>query len=213
MCVPNPCQSLNILSGFFPPGFAPGFASEGLPCGTDPPSGGVLCRYRSIARRSRLAAGDGRWVGCSNAGEGEPLTPPAGRADDFVWPRREVGSTSGMASVEPQSKTVGMVHPKRTRQSDRPLNIRGVRRGPGKRSRGNFPGEMSSLRSPAQAETSRRSSSTDGESARRTPNSDRDEESRALPKRFGPMAQLFGPTSGPTGRARLARTWWISWMR
>ena len=23
--------------------------------------------------------------------KGEPLTPPAGRADDFVWPRREVG--------------------------------------------------------------------------------------------------------------------------
>jgi uncharacterized protein len=23
--------------------------------------------------------------------KGEPLTPPAGRADDFAWPRREVG--------------------------------------------------------------------------------------------------------------------------
>ena len=23
--------------------------------------------------------------------KGEPLAPPAGRADDFVWPRREVG--------------------------------------------------------------------------------------------------------------------------
>jgi uncharacterized protein len=23
--------------------------------------------------------------------KGEPLAPPAGRADDFAWPRREVG--------------------------------------------------------------------------------------------------------------------------
>jgi hypothetical protein len=38
--------------------------------------------------------------------KGEPLTPPAGRADDFVWPRREVGreQTKGenpVASVAP----------------------------------------------------------------------------------------------------------------
>jgi hypothetical protein len=38
--------------------------------------------------------------------KGEPLTPPAGRADDFAWPRREVGreQTKGetpSASVSP----------------------------------------------------------------------------------------------------------------
>jgi uncharacterized protein len=39
--------------------------------------------------------------------KGEPLTPPAGRADDFAWPRREVGreQTKGetpSASVSPE---------------------------------------------------------------------------------------------------------------
>jgi uncharacterized protein len=38
--------------------------------------------------------------------KGEPLAPPAGRADDFVWPRREVGreqvkSETPVASVSP----------------------------------------------------------------------------------------------------------------
>jgi hypothetical protein len=39
--------------------------------------------------------------------KGEPLAPPAGRADDFVWPRREVGreqvkSETPVASVSPE---------------------------------------------------------------------------------------------------------------
>jgi len=38
--------------------------------------------------------------------KGEALTPPAGRADDFAWPRREVGreqatGTNPVASVSP----------------------------------------------------------------------------------------------------------------
>jgi hypothetical protein len=38
--------------------------------------------------------------------KGEPLAPPAGRADDFVWPRREVGREQAkgeapVASVSP----------------------------------------------------------------------------------------------------------------
>ena len=40
--------------------------------------------------------------------KGEPLAPPAGRADDFVWPRREVGreqarGESPVASIAPDS--------------------------------------------------------------------------------------------------------------
>jgi hypothetical protein len=39
--------------------------------------------------------------------KGEPLTPPAGRADDFIWPRREVGREQArgdtpVASVSPE---------------------------------------------------------------------------------------------------------------
>ena len=40
--------------------------------------------------------------------KGEPLSPPAGRADDFVWPRREVGheqakSETPIAAVVPDA--------------------------------------------------------------------------------------------------------------
>ena len=35
--------------------------------------------------------------------KGEPLAPPAGRADDFVWPRREVGPAMRDELVEPPS--------------------------------------------------------------------------------------------------------------
>jgi hypothetical protein len=43
--------------------------------------------------------------------KGEPLAPPAGRADDFVWPRREVGREQAkgetpVASVGPDGTTV-----------------------------------------------------------------------------------------------------------
>ena len=39
--------------------------------------------------------------------KGEPLAPPAGRADDFAWPRREVGREQAkgetpVASVSPE---------------------------------------------------------------------------------------------------------------
>jgi hypothetical protein len=42
--------------------------------------------------------------------KGEPLAPPAGRADDFVWPRREVGREQAkgeapVASVSPDGTT------------------------------------------------------------------------------------------------------------
>jgi hypothetical protein len=43
--------------------------------------------------------------------KGEPLAPPAGRADDFVWPRREVGREQAkgetpVASVAPDGTSV-----------------------------------------------------------------------------------------------------------
>jgi hypothetical protein len=58
--------------------------------------------------------------------KGEPLTPPAGRADDFVWPRRELGSAAGVASLSPDSKTVGTAPPNRPSQADRHRNVSGV---------------------------------------------------------------------------------------
>jgi hypothetical protein len=48
--------------------------------------------------------------------KGEPLTPPAGRADDFAWPRREVGREQAkgeapVASVSPDGKTAAPATP------------------------------------------------------------------------------------------------------
>jgi uncharacterized protein len=48
--------------------------------------------------------------------KGEPLTPPAGRADDFAWPRREVGrepakSDVPVASKEPAAPAAGAPAP------------------------------------------------------------------------------------------------------
>ena len=45
--------------------------------------------------------------------KGEPLAPPAGRADDFAWPRREVGREQAngetpVASVAPEGKAAGV---------------------------------------------------------------------------------------------------------
>ena len=47
--------------------------------------------------------------------KGEPLTPPAGRADDFVWPRREVGqeqvkSDTPLAAALPDASRPVMAH-------------------------------------------------------------------------------------------------------
>src|ERR1700716_3355844 len=50
--------------------------------------------------------------------KGEPLAPPAGRADDFVWPRREVAMAKGeapMASVAPDGITTGRAPQKKTK--------------------------------------------------------------------------------------------------
>ena len=50
--------------------------------------------------------------------KGEPLTPPAGRADDFVWPRREIAMAKGeapMASVAPDGITTGRAPQKKTK--------------------------------------------------------------------------------------------------
>jgi hypothetical protein len=50
---------------------------------------------------------------------GEPLTPPAGRADDFVWPRREIGPapSDAMASVSAGGITTGSAPQRRTKAS------------------------------------------------------------------------------------------------
>ena len=65
-----------------------GAASAGR---TDPAAGGILRRHRSIARRSRLAPAAVDALAARTLVKGEPLAAPAGRADDFAWPRREVG--------------------------------------------------------------------------------------------------------------------------
>jgi hypothetical protein len=50
--------------------------------------------------------------------KGEPLAPPAGRADDFAWPRREVGleqakGETPVASVSPDGTIGGPLKPKK----------------------------------------------------------------------------------------------------
>jgi hypothetical protein len=52
--------------------------------------------------------------------KGEPLAPPAGRADDFAWPRREVGhelakGESPVAAVSPDAPVAAPPKPKVTR--------------------------------------------------------------------------------------------------
>jgi hypothetical protein len=52
--------------------------------------------------------------------KGEPLTPPPGRADDFVWPRREIGPAKGeapMASVSPDGVTTGSAPQKNKKEN------------------------------------------------------------------------------------------------
>ena len=48
--------------------------------------------------------------------KGEPLTPPAGRADDFSWPRREVG----VLSAPPSDPAVATVTPDGTAAAPKP---------------------------------------------------------------------------------------------
>ena len=61
--------------------------------------------------------------------KGEPLAPPAGRADDFAWPRREVGREQAkgetpVASVSPDGTIAAPVAP------PKPKKIRPIQPGP-----------------------------------------------------------------------------------
>jgi uncharacterized protein len=54
--------------------------------------------------------------------KGEPLAPPAGRADDFSWPRREVGREQAKgeppsASVRSDAKTASPAPPRKTKET------------------------------------------------------------------------------------------------
>jgi hypothetical protein len=54
--------------------------------------------------------------------KGEPLTPLAGRADDFSWPRREVGREQAKgetpsASVRSDAKTASPAPPRKTKET------------------------------------------------------------------------------------------------
>jgi uncharacterized protein len=58
--------------------------------------------------------------------KGEPLAPPAGRADDFVWPRREVGREQAkgetpVASVGPDGTAAGPGTPGAPQKPKKPL--------------------------------------------------------------------------------------------
>ena len=62
--------------------------------------------------------------------KGEPLAPPAGRADDFVWPRREVGREQAkgetpVAAVSPDGTVAapGTARASRSRRSRRSGSI------------------------------------------------------------------------------------------
>jgi hypothetical protein len=63
--------------------------------------------------------------------KGEPLTPPAGRADDFVWPRREVGheqtplATALPDALRPVMARATPPHPKKLQHAKprRPMDI------------------------------------------------------------------------------------------
>jgi hypothetical protein len=51
--------------------------------------------------------------------KGEPLSAPAGRADDFAWPRREIEHTKGetpVASVSLESNARAPLQPKKHRR-------------------------------------------------------------------------------------------------
>jgi hypothetical protein len=73
--------------------------------------------------------------------KGEPLTPPAGRADDFAWPRREVGREQAKgetpsASVSPDGTAAAPNAPPKPKKSLHtrprpPVNIGGSAWGPG----------------------------------------------------------------------------------
>ena len=67
--------------------------------------------------------------------KGEPLAPPAGRADDFVWPRREVGREQAkgetpVATVAPEGTVAAPAAP------PKPKKLRPIQ--PGPPSAGNF---------------------------------------------------------------------------
>src|SRR5450631_3265086 len=58
--------------------------------------------------------------------KGEPLAPPAGRADDFVWPRREVGREQAkgeipVASVAPEGTVIAPGTPPKPKKQLRPV--------------------------------------------------------------------------------------------
>jgi hypothetical protein len=64
--------------------------------------------------------------------KGEPLTPPAGRADDFTWPRREVGREQAkgevpVASTAPEGTNPVMAAPP---PPPKPKKLRPIQPGP-----------------------------------------------------------------------------------
>jgi hypothetical protein len=54
--------------------------------------------------------------------KGEPLSAPAGRADDFAWPRREIGHAkieTPAASASLESNARALLQPKKHRRESR----------------------------------------------------------------------------------------------
>jgi uncharacterized protein len=60
--------------------------------------------------------------------KGEPLAPPAGRADDFTWPRREVGrepakGETPVANVSPDGSPAAPTQPAQAQKPKKPASI------------------------------------------------------------------------------------------
>jgi hypothetical protein len=79
--------------------------------------------------------------------KGEPLAPPAGRADDFVWPRREVGREQAkgetpVANASPDGTVAAPAAPPKPKRQFRPVQLNTPSAGnsvqPGTASPGNF---------------------------------------------------------------------------
>jgi hypothetical protein len=72
-------------------------------------AGGVLGQHRSVARRARFAGVGGWSAGGPYFDKRRTACPPAGRADDFVRSRREVG----YEKVHGETLTARRVHSRR----------------------------------------------------------------------------------------------------
>lgn len=116
------------------PSVRPGIA------GPRPLAGPVVPLVASSAGGDELLGGEGTRpasvdaLAASALVKGEALVPPAGRADDFSWPRREVGrldlpagaAGDGAASIAPDGSLIAPADAKKKRTTSSPAPARGL---------------------------------------------------------------------------------------